>query len=80
MLLNSLRRIGSLFLTLAVFLAGPVLMLVVCCAVCLLVMVTQFWFVVPLLLPFVLPFMAGWTWLKSEGILKSSSAHLDISH
>ena len=61
MLVNSLRRIGSLVLILAGFLVGPVLMLLVCSAVGLLVMATQFLFVVPLLLPVALPLMAGLT-------------------
>ena len=47
-----------MFLTLAGFLVGPVLMLLVCCAVCLLVMVTQFLFIVPLLVPVILPLLA----------------------
>ena len=80
MLVNSLQRIGSLVLILAGFLVGPVLMLLVCSAVGLLVMATQFLFVVPLLLPVALPLMAGLTWLKSGRGLKSSAVHLVISH
>jgi hypothetical protein len=63
LLLNTLRRLGSLLLTLAMYLIGPVLMLVVCCCVLALVAVTQFLFALPLLAPLlILPFaIYAWT-------------------
>ena len=77
---NSLRRIGSLALALAGFLAGPVLMLLVCFAVSVIVVGTQFLLAVPLLLPVVLPIVAGFVWLKNRKKSNQSSVLLDISH
>lgn len=63
--MNTLRRIGSLLLTLATFLIGPVLMLVVCFGVMGLVTLTQFLFALPLLAVFAIPVVAMWMWLRS---------------
>jgi hypothetical protein len=66
MLLNGLRRAGSLLLTLGTFLIGPLLMVLVCIAVGMLVVFSQFLFVLPLLAVFVVPFIAISNWLKPK--------------